>query len=114
MLVRTRKATRAREAHSDWAFLPAPTPSGQFVVHQSPISASGCVEGLPAGKQYLIQAFIITDTEYPEGSSAIQDGSWNIDAIWLGAVDHHLFFRIFDAADDTMIVQSLEMLLVKH
>src|SRR6266536_5953935 len=85
--------------------LSSPTPNnlGRIIVHQSPIFASGRVEGLPAGKQYWIQGFVIANREWPQGSGEIQeDGSWKIDAIFLGAVDHQLFFRIFDK-DDTMI-----------
>jgi hypothetical protein len=77
-----------------------------LVVFQSPVSASGRVEGLPTDtkSQYRIQAYIITNQEYPQGSGEIkEDGSWKIDAIYLGAVDHDLFFRIYRISADKKV-----------
>ncbi|MCX5687966.1 MAG: hypothetical protein NTV71_04965, partial [Candidatus Omnitrophica bacterium] len=73
-------------------------PTDKTAVHQTPIESSGRVVGLTSSDLHLyIQGFVITDREYEQGSSSVDNnGFWKINEIHLGATTHSLFFRISD------------------
>jgi hypothetical protein len=83
-------------------------------VHKSPIEASGRIVGLPRDRlRCSIQGFVITDTEYQQGTGWIDaEGYWRTWPIHLGATEHRLFFRIRDEADRP-IATSDEILVTK-
>ena len=85
-----------------------------ITVHHSPIEAYGQITGLPNDDtNYYIQAFIITDIEYPQDSCLIAEaGLWHIRNIWLGATNHKLFFRILDE-DNRVIAETANIAIRK-
>ncbi len=74
------------------------SPTDKMTVHKTPIESLGRVIGLPISNlHFWIQGFVITDREYEQGSSSIDNnGFWKINEIHLGATTHKLFFRIYD------------------
>jgi hypothetical protein len=76
------------------------SPVDGVVVSKTPIEATGRVVGIPFGAlRHRVQAFVVTDREYPQASTWIaQDGFWSIAQIHLGAREHRVSFRIYDEA----------------
>lgn len=74
------------------------SPTDKMTVHKTPVESLGRVVGLSSNDlHFWIQGFVITDREYEQGSSSIDNnGFWKINEIHLGATTHNLFFRIFD------------------
>jgi hypothetical protein len=76
------------------------------------ISARGSVWGLDTKRNHFITAYIITNREYEQGRSLIDDdGSWTIEKIHLAAIHHRLFFRI-TAEFDTLVATSKETTII--
>ncbi len=74
------------------------SPIDKDVVHKTPIQVTGRVIGLPDEPiRFRIQAFVITDREYPQSSAVIDsEGYWSINTVHLGSTQHALFFRVYD------------------
>jgi hypothetical protein len=91
------------------------SPTDKMTVHKTPIEALGRVVGLPSSDlHFWIQGFVITDREYEQGSSSIDNkGFWKINEIHLGATTHHLFFRIFDESGRA-IAKSKKIIIYKR
>lgn len=91
------------------------SPTDQMTVHRTPIESIGCVVGLPGNNlHYWVQGFVITNREYEQGSSSIDNkGFWRINEIHLGATTHKLFFRIFDESG-RRFVESKKIIIYKR
>jgi hypothetical protein len=79
-------------------------PTDKTTVHKTPIETSGRVVGLPDNDlHFWIQAFVKTDKEYEQGTSSIdKNGFWKINEVHLGAINHKLYFRIYDESGRTI------------
>jgi hypothetical protein len=83
-------------------------PTDKITVHNTPIESIGRVVGLPdSGLHFWIQGFVITNKEYEQGSSSIDNkGFWKIDEIHLGATTHELFYRVYDESGHVFAVSE--------
>ncbi len=71
-------------------------PTDMEVTNEPAIPAFGKIVGLPGEGDYWVAGYVLTDIEYEQSGSHIdEEGYWKIDAIHLGATTHRFFLRVF-------------------
>jgi len=89
-------------------------PTDMQVIHEPVIPAFGRIVGLPEEGNYWVVGYVLTDIEYEQGGSDIdEEGCWKIDAIHLGAATHRFFLRIFTGPGNR-VAESNEITIVRR